>query len=130
MDFISPPAAGMVYICAIYQLLSPLPWAAVVTKLLPSGDHAYSYTYISAGEIWRTLPPTASTRARRCSVTASLITPVCAFSATSGPAARSAFSVKRNAIVLPSGDQPGEARNPFTLVSLRGDPAAALTTYI
>ena len=35
------------------------------------------------------------TKARRCSVTASLITPVCAFSATSGPAARSAFSVNK-----------------------------------
>ena len=62
-------------------------------------------------------------------MTASLMTPVCAFSATRGPAARSAFSVKRRAMALPSGDQPGEARNPFTLVSFRAGPPRALTVY-
>src|SRR5215472_1301863 len=116
----------------MYQLLSPLPWAAVVTKRRPSADQSYSYTYISAGEIWRSfpLPPpeSASIRASRCSVTASLITPVCALSATSGPAARVAFSVKSTAIVLPSGDQEALERKPLTLVSSLGTPPLVFTT--
>src|SRR5579864_8136420 len=32
-------------------------------------------------------------------------------------------------MVLPSGDHPGEARNPFTFVSLRGEPPEAAATY-
>src|SRR5437762_4490044 len=55
-------------------------------------------------------------RARRCSKKASLISPVSGVSATSGPAARVAFSVKRTAMVLPSGENFGEARKPFTFV--------------
>ena len=46
-----------------------------------------------------------------------------AVSATSGPAARAAFSVNRTAMVLPSGDQPGVERKPFTCVSFRAEPA-------
>src|SRR5438445_13199740 len=64
-------------------------------------------------------------RARRCSKKASLISPVSGVSATSGPAARVAFSVKRTAMVLPSGENFGEARKPFTLVRrLAGWPGA------
>src|SRR5216684_4238707 len=63
--------------------------------------------YVSAGVIWLSLPEARSTSARRCSKKASLISPVSGVSATSGPEARVAFSVKRRVMVLPSGDQPG-----------------------
>src|SRR5215470_11401763 len=61
-----------------------------------------------------------STTASRCSKKASLISPVSALSATSGPAERVAFSVNRTAMVLPSGDHFGESRKPLTLVSFGG----------
>ncbi len=39
---IFPEAAGIVYNCAIHQLLSPGPGAALSAKLRPSGDQSYS----------------------------------------------------------------------------------------
>src|SRR5712664_555887 len=113
----------------MYQLLSPLPCAAATANRLPSGDQSYSYTYMSAGEICFASPPPASTTASRCSKNTSLISPVSGVSATSGPAARVAFSVKRNAMDVPSGDHPGDERNPFNCVNFRAGPPAALLTY-
>src|SRR5207247_10727888 len=60
---------------------------------------------------------------------ASFISPVSGVSATSGPAARVAFSVESRAMVLPSGDQRGVARRPLALVSFLAGPPEALTTY-
>src|SRR5579884_743036 len=85
--------------------------------------------YMSAGESWRSLPVVASMMARRCSKKASLMTPVSCEEATRGPAARGAFSMKRTAMDLPSGDHLGEARKTFTLVSFLTGPPAAETTY-
>src|ERR1700719_256276 len=118
MDFIKPVAPSSVKSSATHQLLSPFPSAAVTAKRNPSGAQSYSYTYVSAGEIWRNLPVATSTTASRCSKNESFISPVSGVSATSGPDARVAFSVNSTAMVFPSGDQLGAANNPFTLVNL------------
>src|SRR5213078_5321943 len=39
---IAPVAAGIVYSCAVHQLLSPGPGAAVSANVRPSGDQSYS----------------------------------------------------------------------------------------
>src|SRR5580765_7114014 len=67
--------------------------------------------------------------ARRCSKKASLISPVSGVSATSGPAARVAFSVKRMAMVFPSEENLGEARKPLTLVRRFAGPPGADCKY-
>ena len=119
---IVPEAASIENSPATYQLLSPFPRAAVIASCFPSGDQSNSYTYKSFGEICRTFAVAASTNVNRCSRNSSDTTPSSGVSATSGPAARVAFSVKSTAIVLPSGDHPGPARNPFRWVSCLAAP--------
>jgi len=64
---------------------------------------------MSAGVTMRRALVATSTIATRCSSTCSSIGPTARDIATSGPAARCAFSMKRKAIDLPSGDHCGSA---------------------
>ena len=125
---IAPEVASILYKPARYQLSSPFPCAAVITRRLLSGAQSNSYTYISSGEICRTLAASESTKVSLCSRNSSETTPSSGVSATNGPAARVAFSVKSSATVFPSGDQPGLAKKPFRCVNCFASPPEAFAT--
>src|SRR5271155_180646 len=71
----APDAASIAYNSATNQLSSPSPGAARYTRFLLSGDQSNSYTYMSAGEMDRTVPEATFMIARRCSTIFDAMTP-------------------------------------------------------